>query len=126
MSLWAELKRESAKPSGEPARMIEPGDQSTGKEMMRQTLTNIADLWSEIDASGGSIAWEWILQGSTHGARIRQAEDRMNAIGSRGNPAALKTACDAWQNAWREGIEAWKYRFSATETEPASAQRRAF
>lgn len=116
MSLWAEVKRGSTKPTGEPARMPEPGNQATGKDLIRQTLKKIADLWTEIEASGGSIAWEWILQGSTHGARIRQAEDRVNAIGSRGNPASLKAACDAWQFAWREGIEAWKRRNPVKET----------
>jgi hypothetical protein len=44
------------------------------------------------------------------GALIRKAEDRVNAIGSKGNYDELASACNAWLAAWREGIRNWKYR----------------
>jgi hypothetical protein len=84
-----------------------------GKALIRETLNRIADAWSEIEHSGGSPAWEWILRSSSHGNLIRQAEDRVDAIGSRGDPAVLKAACDAWLLAWSDGIEAWERRFPA-------------
>jgi len=79
-----------------------------GKALILLTLHQISDVWGEIGPCGGSIAWEWILRGSPHGPKIRAAEDRVNAIGSNGNPVALAAACDAWVSAWRDGIEGWK------------------
>ena len=40
--------------------------------------------------------------------RIQKAEELIDKIGSRGDPAALASACNAWVSAWRDGIEAWK------------------
>lgn len=84
-----------------------------GLEKMRQAWQRISDLWDEIESSGGSIAWEWILRGSLHGPKIQAAEDRINQIGSRGDPAALTAACDGLVNTWREGIEGWKRRMNS-------------
>ena len=86
----------------------EPGDAIAGKKRIKDAIDRISDLWSEIESSGGSIAWEWILRGSHYGMRIQKAEDLINEIGSRGDPAALASACNAWVSAWRDGIEAWK------------------
>lgn len=83
-------------------------DREPGLEKMRQAWQRISDLWDEIESSGGSVAWEWILRGSPHGPRIQAADDRVNAVGSMGDPAALAAACDGLVNAWREGIEGWR------------------
>ena len=92
----------------------------TGLEKMRQAWQRISDLWDEIESSGGSVAWEWILRGSPHGAKIRAAEDRVNAVGSQGDLAALAAACDGLVNAWREGIEDWKKGNGRTRAEQRS------
>ena len=81
---------------------------SAGKALIDQTNSQISDAWDMTEPSEGDNAWEWILRGSKHGRLIEAEEDRVNAVGRRGDPAALKAACDAWVNAWREGIEAWK------------------
>lgn len=60
-----------------------------------------------METTGGSLAWEWIFNCSHHGALIRLAEDRVNAVGSKGNREALESACAAWLAAWREGIPGW-------------------
>ena len=113
MSLLAEIKQGGGKPAGKPDAMRildeKTHDPAAGKALIRETLHQIADAWSEIEHSGGSIAWEWILRGSPHGPRIRAAEDKVNRIGSKGDPTELKSACTAWISSWREGIEAWKY-----------------
>ena len=90
-----------------------PGDASAGKKRIKDAINRISDLWSEIESSGGSIAWEWILRGSHYGMRIQKAEDLIDKIGSRGDPAALASACNAWVSAWRDGIEAWKKKASS-------------
>jgi hypothetical protein len=123
MGLWAEVRRETAGPAGKAVSpgaglVTRLGDSTAGKALIHEAVLRIADLWNAIETSGGSIAWEWILRGSPHGPKIQQAEDRVNAIGSRGNPAALKSACEAWVFAWREGIEAWKRRLAAIEPGP--------
>ena len=84
------------------------GNGIAGKKRIKDAIDRISDLWSEIESSGGSIAWEWILRGSHYGMRIQKAEDLINEIGSRGDPAALASACNAWVSAGRDGIEAWK------------------
>jgi hypothetical protein len=83
-----------------------------GKVLINETLNQIADAWCEIENSGGSFAWEWILRGSPHGAEIRKAEDNVNAIGSKGDPRTLAAACDAWVSTWRTGIEAWERKLA--------------
>ena len=89
------------------------GDGIAGKKRIKDAIDRISDLWSEIESSGGSIAWEWILRGSHYGMRIQKAEDLINKIGSRGDPAALASACNSWVSAWRDGIEAWKKKASS-------------
>ena len=113
MGLWAELKSGAAKTGGWPRQSglnseAQSRDREPGLQKMRQAWREISNLWDEIETSGGSLAWEWILRGSLHGEKIRAAEGRVNAIGSLGDPAALAAACDGLVNAWREGIEAWK------------------
>ncbi len=95
-------------------------DRELGLEKMRQAWQRISDLWDEIESSGGSVAWEWILRASPHGPKIRAAEDRVNAIGSQGDPAALVAACDALVNAWREGIEGWERANGRSKAKQAS------
>jgi hypothetical protein len=111
MGLWQEMK------SGNPAvsravsadsDRIESGP--AGRTLIDRTAQRIAERWQEIEDCGGSMAWEWILRGSPHGEKIGAAEDRVNAIGSRGDPSSLAAARDAWVNAWREGIETWKLK----------------
>lgn len=81
---------------------------AAGKVIIARTVHQISDLWNEVETSGGSLAWEWIVHGSPHGSLIRQAEDRVNAVGSKGDSNALASACDAWLAAWRRGIQDWK------------------
>ncbi len=83
-------------------------DRTAGKEKIRDAIQQISKSWDEVEHSGGSLAWEWILRGSLHGARICQAEARVDAIGSKGDQTALQSACDSWVTAWQEGIKAWK------------------
>ncbi len=122
MGLWTEVKRGAvgsaggAAPSG-PNLEAQPRDWEPGLERMRKAGRQISDAWNEIESSGGSIAWEWILRGSAHGPKIQAAEDRVNAIGSRGDPAALASACDSFVAAWREGIEGWKAANGSTKAE---------
>ena len=81
---------------------------STGKALIAQANSQISDAWDEIKPFGRSLD-EWIHRGgSYHGTRIKQAEDRVNAIGSQGDPAALKAACEAYVTEWRDGIAVWK------------------
>ena len=121
MGLWQQMKSGKVTPekaesragfSPEPQTSRKPGeapgDASAGKKRIKDAIDRISDLWSEIESSGGSIAWEWILRGSHYGMRIQKAEDLIDKIGSRGDPAALASACNAWVSAWRDGIEAWK------------------
>ncbi len=121
MGLWQQMKsgktpseREESEAAFSPETQTggnlekEPGDVSAGKKWIRNAIDRISDLWSEIESSGGSIAWEWILRGSHYGMRIQKAEELIDKIGSRGDPAALASACNAWVSAWRDGIEAWK------------------
>jgi hypothetical protein len=82
----------------------------SGKAKINDAIQQISKLWDEVEHSGASVAWEWILRGSLHGARIRQAEARVDAIGSKGDQAALQSACDSWVTAWRDGIKAWRKR----------------
>ena len=109
MGLWAETKVGAAKPAalGADPRAKRSVEQQAGKEIIRQALNRISSLWDQIETSGGSIAWEWILRGSPHGPVIRAAEGQVDRIGSKGDPAALQSACDAWVASWREGIEGW-------------------
>ena len=90
-------------------------DAAAGKALIAHTVHQIAELWNEVEASGGSLAWEWIVHGSRHGRLIRRAEDLMNAVGSKGNHNALDSACDAWLTAWRAGIQNWKRRSSTLD-----------
>lgn len=85
-----------------------PADMATGKLLVNRGANRIAELWSEVEGAGGSVAWEWILRGSNKGIQILQAEDRVNAAARRGDCAALASACDAWVSAWHNGIEGWK------------------
>jgi hypothetical protein len=85
----------------------EQWDVAAGKALIARTVHQIAELWNEVETSGGSLAWEWISNGSHHRALIRLAEDRVNAVGSKGKREALESACAAWLAAWREGIRDW-------------------
>ncbi len=87
-------------------------DVRAGKALIACTVHQISELWNKVELSGGSLAWEWIVYGSHHGPLIRLAEDRVNAIGSKGDQNALESACNAWVAAWREGIQEWISRFS--------------
>ena len=90
------------------------------KALIAQTNLQIADAWDMTEPSEGDNAWEWILRGSKHGRLIEAAEDHMNAIGSQGDPAALRAACEAFVTAWRDGIAAWKRANSRTRGEQRS------
>ena len=90
------------------------------KALIAQTNLQIADAWDMTEPSEGDNAWEWILRGSKHGGLIEAAEDHMNAIGSQGDPAALRAACEAFVTAWRDGIAAWKRANSRTRGERRS------
>jgi hypothetical protein len=86
----------------------EQWDIAAGKALIARTVHQISDLWNEVETSGGSLAWEWIFNCSHHGALIRLAEDRVNAVGSKGKREALESACAAWLAAWQDGICGWK------------------
>ncbi len=120
MGLWQQVKsgqmacEESETPAGATGGVRsfipdnrERSDIVTGKALIARTVHQIAELWNEVETSGGSLAWEWILHSSHHGALIRRAEDRVNAVGSRGKREALESACAAWLAAWRKGILDW-------------------
>ncbi len=94
------------------ARDGQRSDVGAGKALIARTVHQIAELWNKVETSGGSLAWEWIVYGSHYGPLIRQAEDRVNAIGSKGDHNALESACNAWVAAWREGIHEWMSRSS--------------
>lgn len=115
-----EIRAEYAPGSSGPNLEAQPRDREPGLERMRQTWREISSLWSEIETSGGSLAWEWILRGSPHGAKIQAAQGQVDAIGSQGNPAVLASACDAWVSAWRDGIEGWKKVNGRTRAEQGS------
>ena len=87
-------------------------DVTAGKALIACTVHQISELWNKVETSGGSLAWEWIVYGSHHGPLIRQAEDWVNAIGSKGGHNALEPACNAWVAAWREGLQEWISRSS--------------
>lgn len=110
--LLAFLEKESAGPSA-------------GKRLIRETLDQIAAAWEKIERCEGDLVWEWILRGSHHGELIHQAENRVDAIGSRGDKVALKAACDAWLLAWRDGIEDWKRHRSVITTKAMLVNRHA-
>ena len=97
------------------------GLREPGLEKMRQAWRQISDLWDQVEAEGdGNSAWEWILRGSQHGHKIRVAEDRVDKVGSRGDPAELTAACFGLVNAWREGIDGWKRVNGRTKVEQES------
>lgn len=117
MGLWQQIKsgqiacEESEIPAGVTGGIRsfstddrERWDVAAGKALIARTVHQIVELWNEVETSGGSLAWEWIFNSSRHGVGIHQAEDRVNAVGSRGNHEALKSACNVWLAAWREGI----------------------
>ena len=80
----------------------------TGKGMIDDAVEQISRLWEEVDHSEGTTAWEWIMRRSHHGGIIRGAEQRVDIVGSGGDPDELASACNTWVAAWRNGIEAWK------------------
>jgi hypothetical protein len=81
---------------------------TAGKVLIERTAHRIAELWNEVESSGGSVAWEWILRESVHGPKIRRAEARVDAVGSEGDQAALASACGVWLAAWGDAILEWK------------------
>jgi hypothetical protein len=85
-----------------------PSTLLTGKGMIDDAVEQISRLWDEVDHSEGATAWEWIMRRSHHGGIIRGAEERVDIVGSGGDPDALLSACNSWVAAWRNGIEAWK------------------
>ena len=120
MGLWQQIKsgqiacEESEIPAGAACGIRsfstddrERWDVAAGKALIARTVHQISDLWNEVEKSGGFPAWEWIFNGSYHGGLICQAEDRVNAIGSRGNHRVLQAACDAWLAAGRNAIGDW-------------------
>jgi hypothetical protein len=121
LGLWQELTATKAEPeisknpAGSSPEICSVGmsenrgeDRISGKAKINDAIQRISKLWDEVEHSGASVAWEWILRGSLHGARIRQAEARVDAIGSKGDQAALLSACNSWVTAWQEGIIAWR------------------
>ena len=94
----------SSGPDYEPAQ----SNVLTGKGMIDDAVEQISKLWDEVDHSEGTTAWEWIMRRSHHGGIIRGAEERVDIVGSGGDPDALLSACNSWVAAWRNGIEAWK------------------
>ncbi|MBZ5498897.1 MAG: hypothetical protein LAP85_21070 [Acidobacteriia bacterium] len=131
MGLWQQIKsgqitsEQSEIPTGAPVEdhafstVDDKGsDVVTGKALITRTVYQIAEMWNEVETSGGSLAWDWIFNGSRHGALIRQAEDRVNAVGSSGEHRALETACSDWLAAWRDGIDGWKGVRIATAWRP--------
>ncbi len=120
MGLWQQIKsgqiacEESEIPTGAGGEIRgfiaddrEQWDVAAGKALIGHTVHQISDLWSEVERSGGSLAWEWIFNSSHHGALIRLAESSVNAVGSKGKREALQTACAVWLTAWRDGIRDW-------------------
>ena len=85
-----------------------PNNVLAGKGMIDDAVEQISRLWEEVDHSEGTTAWEWIMRRSHHGGIIRGAEERVDIVGSGGDPDALLSACNSWVAAWRNGIEAWK------------------
>jgi hypothetical protein len=125
MGLWQQIKsgqiayEESETPAGATNGIgsfstdtREPWNAAAGKALIARTVHQIVELWNEVETKGGSLAWQWIVHGSPHGPLIRQAEDRVNVVGSKGDRNALALACDAWLAAWRSGIRDWKHRTS--------------
>ena len=109
MGLWQQIKsgqiacEESEIPGGATGEVSsfstdnpDRWDVAAGKALIARTVHQIAELWNEVETNGGSLAWEWIFTYSHHGALIRLAEDRVNAVGSRGKREALESACAAW------------------------------
>ena len=94
----------SSGPDYEPAQ----SNVLTGKGMIDDAVEQISRLWEEVDHSEGTTAWEWIMRRSHHGGIIRGAEERVDIVGSGGDPDELASACNTWVAAWRNGIEAWK------------------
>ncbi len=85
------------------------GLREPGLEKMREAWRQVSEVWGEVEANdNGDNAWEWILRASPHGPQIRAAEDRVDKVGSTGDPTELTAACFGLVNAWREGIEGWK------------------
>jgi hypothetical protein len=120
VGLWQQIKsgqiacEESETPAGATGGVRsfipdnrERSDIVTGKALIARAVHQIAELWNEVETNGGSLAWEWIFNNSHHGALIRQAEDHVNAVGSKGKREALESACAAWLAAWQEGIRDW-------------------
>jgi hypothetical protein len=62
---------------------------TVGAMDMESAIQQISKMWDEVEHSGGAIAWDWILRRSYHGAKLRRAEERVDTIGSKGQPAAL-------------------------------------
>ena len=85
-----------------------PSNLLTGNGMIDEAVEQISRLWDEVDPSEGTTDWEWIMRRSHHGGIIRGAEQRVDIVGSGGDPDARLSACNAWVAAWRNGIEAWK------------------
>ncbi len=123
MGLWQQIKsgqiacEESEIPAGATGGICsfstddrEQWNVAAGKALIARTALQISDMWNEVETSGGSLAWEWKVHGLPHGPLIRQAEDRVNGIGSKGDPNTLALACNAWLAAWCNGIQEWKRR----------------
>jgi hypothetical protein len=111
MALWQQLKAGNIVPEVDEDVTMGLSTEinvTAGKDVINNAIQQISKMWDEVEHSGGAIAWEWILRKSHHGARIRKAEERVDTIGSKGDPAALASACNDWVAAWRDGIEAWK------------------
>jgi hypothetical protein len=69
------------------------------KGVINNANQQISKMWDEVEHSGGAIAWEWVLRRSHHGTIILRAKERVDTIGSRGDPASLhlSTVRQAWQ-----------------------------
>ena len=75
---------------------------------IHNALERIADVWcADIECQGeGDAAWAFI-KASDYWQLIKGAEDKMNGIGSRGDPDELNAACAGWIALWVEAIAAW-------------------
>jgi len=108
MGLWQEMKAEQETASPNVQTSLSP-ERQAGKKIIADAVQKIIQMWAEIEPGLAPSAWDWI-QVSSHGSRIRAAEDRVNEIGSAGNRASLLMARNAWVGAWRKAIADWQQR----------------
>ncbi len=87
---------------------------------IHQTVFHIAAIWNR-EVGDSDAGWNWIKL-SDYGKAIHRAEEDVNQIGSKGDPARLRDACQHWLAAWVAAIKAWNDMDSAEIVEPGAAQ----